>query len=236
MTAAPDHRANGESGHPARVVVGEPDPDARDLIVRLLSVTGHEVHPVATGTEALEATRELRPEAVLLEVALPEISGYQVCHMLRNEHGDGLSILLLSSTRTEPFDLAAGLLLGANDYIAKPFSPDELVARVLAHTHGRANHHSGRAALLAALTPSEQRVLRLLAEGMSTKGIAAELSITTKTVGMHIHNAMKKLDVHSRSQAVALAHRLGVVDGRRAGDVLAHAEVGAEPSPGADVA
>ena len=149
---------------------------------------------------------------MLLDVALPGISGYQVCQMLRSEYGVELPILLLSADRTEPHDLAAGLLLGADDYIAKPFEPSELLARVTAHT--RASQPAAAGSRAANLTPSELRVLCLLADGMHTKTIAAELSIAPKTVGMHINNAMKKLGVHTRTQAVALAHQLGLVDGR----------------------
>jgi DNA-binding NarL/FixJ family response regulator len=195
-------------------VVGDADPDFRDLTTRLLGLTGFAVYAVATGTEALSAARGLSPAAVLLDVALPDISGYQVCHLLRSDYGAEMSILLLSGNRTEHYDMAAGLLLGADDYIVKPVSADELVARVAAHTRS-ATQRASDEPLLANLTPSERRVLRLLAEGLTTKGIAEKLSITTKTVGMHIHNAMKKLDVHSRSQAVALAHRVGLVDPRR---------------------
>jgi DNA-binding NarL/FixJ family response regulator len=194
-----------------QVVIGDPDSKTRALTARLLRHAGYEVHAVDTGTEALELTRSLQPAAVLLEVALPDMSGYQVCHILRSEYGREISILLLSGNRTEPYDLAAGLLLGADDYITKPFAPDELLARVEANTRTAPPFVEGQS-LLERLTPSEGRVLRMLAAGMTTKGIAESLSVTTKTVGMHVHNAMKKLNVHSRTQAVAIAHRYGLVE------------------------
>lgn len=210
------------------VVIGDADAAARAPIVRVLEGMGFDVRQAETGTEALRLVRSGRPGAVLLDVALPEISGYQVCHMLRNEYGSELPILLLSSNRVESYDKTAGLLLGATDYLAKPFSPDELLARLKAHTRQSAattpNGNSGES-----LTPSELRVLRLLASGVHTKVIAAQLAITPKTVSMHIQNAMKKLEVHTRAQAVARAHQLGLVNGHAGsgngngnGDVHAH--------------
>ena len=112
-----------EQGRRRVVVVGDADAKARALTARLVERLGFEACEAATGEEALELVRAVRPAAVLLDVALPGISGYQVCQMLRGEYGAELPILLLSEDRTEPHDLAAGLLLGADDYIAKPFEP-----------------------------------------------------------------------------------------------------------------
>jgi DNA-binding NarL/FixJ family response regulator len=188
------------------------DPDARQLTTmsRLLRRIGFDVIEATTGPEALELARSMRPAAVLLEVALPEISGYQVCKMLRDEYGPDLPILLLSVDRLEPYDRAAGLLLGADDLCAKPFAPDLLLARIKRNMRPAAETSGSE--LMPRLTPSELRVLRLLAAGVHTKVIAIELSITPKTVSMHINNAMKKLDVHTRTQAVALAHQLRLID------------------------
>jgi DNA-binding NarL/FixJ family response regulator len=179
---------------------------------RLLQRIGFDVLEATTGTEALELARSTRPAAVLLEVALPQISGYQVCKMLRDEYGPNLPILLLSADRLEPYDRAAGLLLGADDYCPKPFSPDTLLARIKRHVHPAAGTPTDGSRATPSLTPSELRVLRLLAAGVHTKVIAVELSITPKTVAMHVHNAMKKLDVHTRTQAVALAHHYQLID------------------------
>jgi len=214
-----------------RIVVGDADARARGLAARLAERLGFDALEAATGDEALELARAGRPAAVLLDVALPGISGYQVCQMLRDEYGSELPILLLSKDRVEPHDQAAGLLLGADDYIAKPFDPSELLARLSAHT--RASQPAANGHRTVNLTPSELRVLRLLAEGMHTKSIAAELSIAPKTVGMHVSNAMKKLDVHTRTQAVVLARELGLVEPRpgalrrsvNGADVTGHADI-----------
>jgi DNA-binding NarL/FixJ family response regulator len=194
------------------VVIGDGDPSAREEIVDVLEGMGFDVRQADTGVEALRLVRSGRPSAVLLDVALPEISGYQVCHMLRGEYGSELPIVLLSSNRVESYDKTAGLLLGATDYLEKPFSPDELLARLKAHMRqSDARTPSGNDG--DTLTPSELRVLRMLASGVHTKAIARDLAITPKTVSVHIQNAMKKLEVHTRTQAVARAHQLGLVNG-----------------------
>src|SRR5205823_3978875 len=82
------------------------------------------------GSEALEAVLEESVVLVLLEVRLEDTSGYEVCRQLRHERGDALPIIFVSEDRTESSDRVAGLLLGADDYLAKPIAPDELVARV----------------------------------------------------------------------------------------------------------
>jgi len=218
------------------VVIGDGDAAAREQVVHVLEGMGFDVRQASTGVEALRLVRSDRPSAVLLDVALPEISGYQVCHMLRGEYGSALPILLLSSNRVESYDKTAGLLLGATDYLAKPFSPDELLARLTAHmrqsTAGKRNGSDGDM-----LTPSELRVLRMLASGVHTKVIARDLAITPKTVSVHIQNAMKKLEVPTRTQAVARAHQLGLVNGHGANvngngnhDEV-HAHVAERPAP-----
>jgi DNA-binding NarL/FixJ family response regulator len=194
------------------VVVADHDARQRTAMSRLLQRIGFDVLEATTGTEALKLARSTRPAAVLLEVALPQISGYQVCKMLRDEYGPEVPILLLSADRLEPHDRAAGLLLGADDYCAKPFAPDALLARIKSYTRPPAVAPTNGSDVMPSLTPSELRVLRLLAAGVHTKVIAAELSITPKTVSMHIQNAMKKFDVHTRTQAVARAHQLRLLD------------------------
>ena len=140
----------------------------------------------------------------MLDVSLPGCSGYEVCSRLRQTFGQTIGIVFLSGERTESLDHVAGLLLGADDYVAKPFDPDELVARVRAilrrGAHEVPKQRSG-------LTRREQQVLQLLAEGQAQAEIASELVISTKTVGTHIEHILAKLEVRSRAQAVALAYR-----------------------------
>ena len=115
--------------------------------------------------------------------------------------------MFVSGERVEPCDRVAGLLLGADDYVVKPFAPDELIARVRRLVVRSASDEPG--ALRSKLTRREQEVLQLLASGLTQPEIARELVISSSTVASHIEHILDKLGVHSRAQAVALALRSG---------------------------
>ena len=120
------------AGTEAPVLVVDPDARQRSHVSGLLERAGYRPVAVATGEQALEAVRRRRPWLVVLEVRLADISGYEVCRALREELGDALAIVLVSGDRTDPSDKAAGLQLGADDYLPKPLADDELLARVRA--------------------------------------------------------------------------------------------------------
>lgn len=122
----------------------------------------------------------------------------------------------MSGDRTEPFDRVGGLLIGADDYIVKPFDPDEVLARVRRLLDGRPNtdrrDRSDRDGKAGSLTRRELEVLRLLSNGLGPPAIARELVIRPKTVSTHIQRILAKLGVHNQAQAVAAAYRLGLND------------------------
>jgi two-component system, NarL family, nitrate/nitrite response regulator NarL len=181
----------------------------------LLERMGYETQQAQNGREALDAAKQVQPALVLLEVNLADVSGYEVCRDLRDRYGDEVAIIFLSGDRTEPYDRVAGLLLGADDYIVKPFDEGELLARVRsALRHSAAPHENGSEGDPAAeaLTNREREVLKLLARGLTQAEIAEQLFISPKTVAGHIQRILEKLGVHSRAQAVALAHEHGLAD------------------------
>jgi DNA-binding NarL/FixJ family response regulator len=209
----------------------------RTLIATVLDAVGHSVREASTGEEALAEASTNRPALVVLDVCLPALGGYSVLRDLRRILGDQLPIIFISGERTDALDSASGLLLGADDYILKPFHPDELLARVQ-----RLLPKTGAPATTAPspapyeLTPREHEVLDLLALGLDQNQIAAELFISEKTVETHIQHILEKLDVRSRAQAVATAHREGLVgsSGRSAGQPITsrrgrHVEVDEPP-------
>jgi len=196
-----------ESGSSILVVDG--DKTSRSLVVDLLSCAGFTVRGERSGEAAMVSVRGESPSAVLLEVRLPGLSGYEICHQLRDELGDRVAIMLMSGERTEPFDRAAGLLVGADDYVVKPFASDELLARVRALLRRLPPDASTGGA--GDLTKRELEVLRLLADGLEPSEIAVRLVISPKTVSGHVEAILKKLQVHSRAQAVARAYKDGFV-------------------------
>src|SRR3954447_12189687 len=104
-----------------RVLIVDDDDGLRMLLESLLEGAGYAPLAAETGEQAIELARRERPGAVLLDVHLPGASGYAVCRALREEQGDGIAIVFISGERIESFDRVAGLLLGGDDYIVKPF-------------------------------------------------------------------------------------------------------------------
>src|SRR5205823_9342739 len=114
----------------ARVVVVEDDPLQAESLAFILRQEGYVVDVVATGAEALAIVRtQPPPDAVLLDVALPDLSGVEVARRLRA--GSNVPIIMLTARRSES-DKITGLDAGADDYVTKPFSPGELLARIRA--------------------------------------------------------------------------------------------------------
>ena len=197
------------------ILIVDDNADFRAFVSSIFERVGYATRHAETGEEALSAVREERPFCVLLDVHLPGLTGYQVCRELREEYGEALPIIFITGVRTEPADRVAGLLLGADDYVVKPFDPDELLARVSrflrrsSHIHSQNNGrvaHNGRVASFE-LTHREQDVLVLMADGFGTDAIAQRLFITQKTVEGHLARAFRKLHIDSRAQLPAALSR-----------------------------
>lgn len=114
---------------PSTILIVEDDQDTVRLVRLYLSRDGHKVLEANDGEEGLRVARERHPDLVILDLMLPGIDGFEVCRTLRNE--SDLPIIMLTA-RVEEEDRLLGLDVGADDYIAKPFSPRELAARVRA--------------------------------------------------------------------------------------------------------
>ena len=196
------------------ILIVDDDPVIRAAIRTILTDAGYPAREADSGAEALRSVRLDPPALVLLDVNLPGICGYEVCRLMRDEFGDQFPIVFVSGARTESFDRVAGLLLGANDYISKPFREDELLARIqslLVHRHKVAAR-----TVASRLTARELQVLRLLSNGLGPDDIARLMVISPKTVGAHVEHIYMKLGVQTRAQAVAVAYRDELLDGEMA--------------------
>jgi DNA-binding NarL/FixJ family response regulator len=191
------------------ILIADDDGETRALVAAVLQKAGYEVAEAESGDEAIDKARDELPRLVILEVSLPVLSGYEVCHELREDFGAGLPIILISGERTEPFDRVAGILIGADDYVVKPLAPDELLARVRRLVRSAT---PVAPTVASRLTARETEVLRMLADGCEPAEIAKQLFISPRTVGTHLENIMRKLGVRSRTQAVALAYREELVN------------------------
>ena len=193
-------------------MLADGDRRAREATAAALNRAGYETIEVSSGADALRAAEERDVRLVLLEVELPDMTGYEVCHELRQHGREDLAIFFVSGIRTEPLDRVAGLLLGADDFIVKPFDANELIARVRRYISRRPSPRpNGGRTTHPSLTDREYEVLSLLAGGARPKEVAQRLSISPKTVGTHIQNLLGKVGVHSRAELVARAYMLGLV-------------------------
>jgi two-component system nitrate/nitrite response regulator NarL len=208
----------------------------RKGLEQLLQSRGVEVvASVGSGREGLEAAHSLKPDIILLDVKMPELSGTETLKLLRAQ-GLTVPILMLTMSREEA-DLQAALRNGATGYLLKDMDHEELVPALQDALRGdnvvakeligsltrlvqggsgaRPARPKDSGGLLAELTPREMEILRHLAEGQSNKAIGRALEITDGTVKLHVKSILRKLGVRSRVEAAVFAVEHGL--GRKTG-------------------
>jgi two-component system, OmpR family, phosphate regulon response regulator PhoB len=205
-----------------RILVVDDEPDIVALVAYHLAKSGYRVSTAATGADALEIARQERPALLVLDLMLPGLSGFDVLEQLRADPDtQDVAVLMLTARKEEP-DRIRGLSLGADDYLTKPFSPQELVLRVAAILRrlsatpvaaadvlhlgpihiDRAGHRVSVEGHEVELTPTEFKLLLTLAERrgrVQARGHLLETvweaapDIQTRTVDMHIQRLRTKL-------------------------------------------
>jgi two-component system, OmpR family, response regulator len=161
-----------------RLLLVDDEDNLRSMLQAALRHVGFEVHPAATGREALDAVGHIHPDLIVLDVMLPDLDGFEVCRRIRSE-GSRIPVLFLTA-RDGTEEKVRGLTLGGDDYLVKPFSLEELVARINAVLRraglARAGsvlrcadlemdddaHRVARAGREVALSPTEYNLLRYL--------------------------------------------------------------------------
>jgi two-component system, OmpR family, phosphate regulon response regulator PhoB len=205
-----------------RILVVDDEPDIIALVAYHLARSGYRVSTAASGTEALQAARDEQPALVVLDLMLPELSGFQVLERLRADRALADIPVLMLTARREEADRVEGLSLGADDYLVKPFSPQELVLRVRnilrrtrVKTAERRNvievgaveidkdaHTVTLAGEPVDLTATEYKLLITLADRRGRVQSRAQLleivwesapDIQTRTVDMHVQRLRAKL-------------------------------------------
>jgi len=212
---------NAEPADAARILVVDDEPDIVALVVYHLAKAGYRVSSASTGTDAVAVARRERPTLVVLDLMLPGMSGFEVLTAIRGDAGTrDIAVLMLTARKDEP-DRIKGLSLGADDYLTKPFSPQELVLRVQAilrrmasgGSHGdfvqiesltidRAAHEVTVGGKALDLTATEYKLLLTLVERRGRVQDRARLletvwdaapDIQTRTVDMHVQRLRSKL-------------------------------------------
>jgi len=197
-----------------RILVVDDEPDITALVAYHLAKAGYRVITAANGRDALRTAREERPDLVVLDLMLPGVSGYDVlAELRRREETKDLGIIVLTARKDEP-DRIKGLSLGADDYLPKPFSPQELVLRVGAVLRRLAAPAVATGGLVTAgpialdrsahrvTVATEFKLLRTLIEREGRVQSRAQLlesvwqahpDIQTRTVDMHVQRLRQKL-------------------------------------------
>jgi DNA-binding response OmpR family regulator len=121
-----------ENGRTPTILVADDEEDLRELVAYRLTRSGYEVVAAVDGQEALELAREQRPDLMVLDVMMPRLDGYELTRRVRAEDSLRSVPVILLTARSQESDVSRGFEVGADDYLRKPFSPDELVARVRA--------------------------------------------------------------------------------------------------------
>jgi two-component system, OmpR family, phosphate regulon response regulator PhoB len=206
----------------SRVLVVEDEPDIRDLLAFHLERDGYQVTRAATGPEALRQLRAVPPDLVILDLMLPEMDGLEVCRRLRAEPATAALPVIMLTAKGDEVDRVVGLEIGADDYVVKPFSPKEMLARVravLRRAHApvsgaplavggltldRATHQVTVSGRPLTLTPKEFDLLRALLEARGRVlsreflldrvwGYARAGEIESRTVDVHVRRLRAKL-------------------------------------------
>jgi DNA-binding NarL/FixJ family response regulator len=212
-----------------RVLVVDDDELFRDGLGQLLGANGIEVvGQCASGGEAIEKAAELRPDVVLMDLQMPQVSGIEATRGIVEAFPPARVLMLTISGQER--DVLDAMLAGASGYLVKGTAPEGLVAGIRAAAAGDALLSPGIArkllgrardsmngeeppvsSLASVLSERELDVLKLLAHGKPNAEIARELYLSPHTVRNHISNILSKLQIANRTEATALAIRSGLV-------------------------
>ncbi|MDX1687764.1 MAG: response regulator transcription factor [Candidatus Promineifilaceae bacterium] len=209
-----------------RILVADDHPVVRDGLVAILS-TQSDLQVVAeagSGREVVERATQTRPDVVLLDLEMPDMDGVEALRRLRADNPDA-RVIIFTAFDTDERILAA-VQAGAQGYLLKGAPREELFNAVrVVHGGGSLLQPVVASKLLKqvsrpgepeqeleALTPREEEVLQLLAQGLQNKEIARQLVISERTVKFHVSSILAKLDAGNRTEAVAIAAQHGLVD------------------------
>lgn len=187
------------------------DPNLILLVKDYLELRGYEVTTAKNGREALRVLEKSIPNLIICDVMMPEMDGYAFVKRVRDNPQTSYLPVLFLSAKGQIQDRVTGLNTGADVYMIKPFEPDELVAQIEASLkqasrmmQKQANSLEGELSVQVPfdvdLTPTETKVIQLVAKGMSNREIADDLSVSQRTVESHVSNMLGKTGLSNRTE------------------------------------
>ena len=184
------------------ILVIEDDPLYISVIELILQLEGFEVRTACDGLSGLAMLREKRPDMILCDIMMPNMDGHTVLEVVKGDTALAGIPFIFVTAMGDRANTRRGMSSGADDYLSKPFSADELLAAVI----GRIRRHelirqrdtgafqSEQAIILQNITKREREILLLVGQGFTSREIAVQLGVTLKTVEVHRANLMNKLD------------------------------------------
>lgn len=200
------------------VLIVDDDPILQIALTRRLEAQGFAVMSATSGQEALDLLGKQPADVVVSDVMMPGMNGFEFCHHLRSSPAGELVPFIFLSNLGELTNRVQGHMLGADDYLVKPFSAQELIAKVKGAIARSQRLHStlerllGQSALQPTplpLTPAEERVFWEVVQGFTNKQIGEHLFLSPRTVQTHLSNMLAKLNLENRSQIVRFAFEHG---------------------------
>jgi len=194
------------------ILIIEDQPDMRENIATILEMEDFAVLEAIDGRAGIEMAREEKPDLILCDIMMPKMDGYDVLHALRQDKTIAGTPFIFLTAKGEKRDLRAGMNLGADDYLTKPVSAEDLLSAVNARLDretvrpGFEPDFSSAAPLeTLGLTPREAEVLLWVAQGKSNPEIAAILGAAENTIKVHLGRIFEKLGADNRHAAMLTA-------------------------------
>jgi DNA-binding NarL/FixJ family response regulator len=196
----------------AKILIIEDEPELRDNLVEVLKLQGFETFATGDGRKGVQFAKNERPDLILCDVTMPVIDGYGVLRLLREDENIARIPLIFLTARGEQADVRAGMNLGADDYLIKPVSVDDLLSAIHARLE-RAHQQSGFNANFSSSQPLEKlglstresEILLWVAQGKTNGEVGTILGITAATVKKHLEHIYAKLGVEGRNGATLKA-------------------------------
>ena len=182
----------------------EDDASCRNSAAMILRLEGFDVRTAESALEGVAMIREKRPDLILCDIMMPGMDGYSVLELLKSDSTFADIPFIFQTALGDRADVRRGMNVGADDYLTKPFSSEELVAAVVGRLHRfemirqrgeRSIFQEEYTHLTHHITDREREILLLVGQGLTSKDIAKRLAIRINTVQVHRANLMKKLDV-----------------------------------------